>query len=181
MGRKPRVDKASERKFANLCSNAGILCQFVTEDETGWDCLVEFPPEGHVGPAESQPGGKRCYVQIKSRVQPAAQTEVTLSNARKMVQDFAPWFIVLFHEPKAGGQEIYAKHVWQDLITDSLKRIRLSDTNGEVLHRKRMTITFEESDRHTDDLCAWMEKVIDEMGRHYAELSRINAHETKLD
>ena len=172
MARKPRVDKASERKFAKLCSDAGIFCQIVTEDETGWDCLVEFPPEGHAGPAESQSGGKRGYVQIKSRVQRAAQTEITLSNARKMVQDPAPWFIVLFHEPHRGRPEIYAKHIWRDLIADSLKRIRQADIKGEKLHRRRMTITFEESDRRTDDLCSWMEEVIDEIGRGYSELKR---------
>ncbi|AZO24393.1 hypothetical protein EJ070_29355 [Mesorhizobium sp. M1E.F.Ca.ET.045.02.1.1] len=167
MGRKPRVDKASEYEFATICANAGVYPQVVNEDETGWDCLVEFPPDPNFVPAEAQPAGLSAYAQIKSTIGRYRSTSITLSNARRMAQQGHPWFIVLFHRPASGERRIYARHIWGDLITESLKAIRLADLAGEKLHKRTLAISFDGSDDHTEDLVQWIEQTIIAVGVDY--------------
>ncbi|WP_095788741.1 hypothetical protein [Mesorhizobium sp. WSM4312] len=160
MERKPRVARASEYGFATICANAGVHPQKVSEDETGWDYLVEFPPDPDFSPAGAQPPGVSAYSQIKSTTGRTVSTSITLSNARRMAQQSHPWFIVLFHRLPSGETRIYAKHFWIDLITESLKAIRKADLAAEKLHKKALTISFDDSDDHTDDLLQWMEETI---------------------
>ncbi|MDG4900523.1 MULTISPECIES: hypothetical protein [unclassified Mesorhizobium] len=164
MSRRPRVDKASEYAFATICANAGVHPQQVSEDETGWDYLVEFPPDPDFTPADAQPAALSAYSQIKSTTGRIVRTSITLSNARRMAQQSHPWFVVLFHRLPSGETRIYAKHFWIDLITESLRAVRKADLAGEKLHKKTLTISFDENDDHTDDLMPWMEKTIAEVG-----------------
>lgn len=123
MPRQPRTPKASERLFTTMCSIAGILCHEATEDEMGWDFLIEFPPEIYSGPAESRPAGNRAYVQIKSTTQSAPRAKLKLSNARQSSQHNDPWFVILFHHAAHREPKIYAIHFWEDLIIKASKQL----------------------------------------------------------
>lgn len=167
MARLPRIPKSSERQFATMCSNAGVLCHAASEDEMGWDFLIEFPPENYVGPAESKPAGSRAYIQIKSTTQNTPQIRLKLSNARQSSQHSEAWFVVLFHQPTHGVPRIYAVHFWKDLIYRSLKAARKADIDGHNLNRKYLTIRFEDDSDHTADLFHWMEAAISNIGPLY--------------
>lgn len=167
MDRAPRIDKAAEHEFATLCSIGGVYPQKVSEDETGWDYLVEFPPDPSFVPADAQPAGRSAYAQIKSTIGRYRRTSITLSNARRMAQQSHPWFIVLFHRLPSGERRIYARHFWVELISESLKAVREADLASEKLHKKTLAISFKDSDDHTDDLIQWMEQTIEKVGADY--------------
>ncbi|WP_193172116.1 hypothetical protein [Nisaea nitritireducens] len=176
MTRDRRLAKSAERHFSVMCSDAGLLCHSATEDEMGWDFLVEFPPNQYSGPAESMPAGSQAYVQIKSTTQAACQTRIKLTNARQSSQQKDPWFVVLFHQPKDQELKIYALHYWDDLIYKSLKAVRQADLEGHKLNRKYISLRFDNKDDHTYNLLYWMEKTITQHGplynmkkRQYAE------------
>ncbi|MEI9406887.1 hypothetical protein [Mesorhizobium argentiipisi] len=174
MDRQPRVDRASEYEFATICANAGVHPQKVSEDETGWDYLVEFPPDPNFAPADAQPAGRSAYAQIKSTIGRYHRTSITLSNARRMAQQGHPWFIVLFYRLPSGERRIYARHFWIELISESLKAVRAADLANEKLHKKTLTISFEDSDDHTGDLIRWIEETIAKAGVDY-QRQKLNA------
>lgn len=167
MGRARRIGKSAERLFSTMCSDAGLLCHSATEDEMGWDFLVEFPPHDYCGPAENAPAGSRAYVQIKSTSQKSPQTRIKLSNARHSSNHSDPWFLIFYHYIDDQNHIIYAKHFWKDLIYNSLKLSRKADLDGHKLNKKYLIVKFDHDDEHTDDLFSWMEMEISQYGSSY--------------
>lgn len=49
-----RLPRYAELKLQSLCAEAGALCHGVDEDESGWDCLIEFPEKDFPGPADAR-------------------------------------------------------------------------------------------------------------------------------
>lgn len=169
--RKPRIGRASETGFATLCSDAGVVAQAVTEDENGWDYLVEISNAGYTGPADEQPAWKTIYVQVKSTTNDRPIIpELTLSNARKMAQHPSAWFLVLYHRPKSGPPRIYARHVWTEFIERALREVKRADVKGKKLNKHRLNITLNSEDDHGQgiDLIEWMERVVHSYEPNYS-------------
>lgn len=166
-----RLARFAETSFANLCADAGVLCNESQEDENGWDYLAEFPPDAAVGPADTHPPAKRAFVQIKSTRNNRLSCAVKLSNALKAAQSRDPWFIILMMETQA-KPKIYAVHIWGDLIAKSLKAVRQATIDKKPLHRRRLTINLGEGDLHNDDLIDWMLKEISSVKPEYSDAKR---------
>ncbi len=170
MLKRSRYGYSVEHAFAALCNEAGAIPQKVSHDEFGWDFIVEFPELDHAGPADEQPAWKTVYVQVKSSetVKPRIPN-LTLSNALKMSQKPEPWFIVFYHRQPGVEQRIFVKHVWQDFISCSLKRVRQADLNGKKLNKVNMSIDFSSNDDRGQgiDLIKWIERTVNEIGDDY--------------
>lgn len=168
MARLPRFSKQGEREFARICADAGIICQKVEEDESGWDYLIEFPTSDITGPgAEDQTGGVHAYVQVKSTTGKKLTTKVSVSNALRSVQHSSPWFIVLFTKTD-GEVRIYSRHVIGDLLADCLKATRYWSQKKRKLNKQTLAIDFTENDEHTSDLVDWIESEIAKQGDYEA-------------
>lgn len=163
---KPKLPKWAERKFALMCSDAGVVCQRVEEDETGWDYLVEYPAPPFQGPAEEQPPGRRAFVQIKSTSGRFARTKLKLSNALRAAQDKSPWFIVLVQR-HSGDFKFFVLHVWRAEMARVLKRVRAAGIAGEPLHQVMLEFRFSAGMEHSTDLLGWMEQEILAQGDDY--------------
>lgn len=156
-----------------MCSDAGAIPQRVTNDENGWDYLVELSENKHEGPAEEQPAWKTFYVQVKSSHSKKPVADLTLSNALKMSQHDEPWFLVLFHYPNSGPKRVYVKHIWKDFISLSLKEIRAARIKNIKLNKKRITITFDSKDQYNDStVLDWMEVSVESIGSNYRAIKK---------
>lgn len=164
----PKVHEAGESHFETICSLAGAVPQTVRRDTTGWDCLVEFPPDKFDGPAESQPSGSRAFIQIKTTTGNKLQTSIKLSNVRRMAQDDSPWFIVLMRYLHDGHWEIYAKHFWEPLIADGLESIRKADLSGKPLNKSSKNFVFSSDDIKNNLIISWINDKIKEIGENYS-------------
>ncbi len=166
-----RLARFAETSFASLCAAAGVLCNESQEDENGWDYLVEFPADVAVGPVDTHPPAKQAFVQVKSTRTTRPSCTIKLSNTLKAAQSRDPWFIVLMVETGA-KPKIYAVHIWKSLIEKSLKAVRQATIENKQLHQRRITINFEDSDLHTDDLIDWMRNGIASVTPEYSDAKK---------
>jgi hypothetical protein len=167
-----RTPKWAERLFATKCSAADALCHKAEEDERGWDYLVEFParPLPPPAPADTHPLPKNAYVQVKSNETGRLFFRVKLSNALNAARWPSPWFYVLIVRGSGNRpNKIYAIHVWEELIRESLERVRQAENAGVALNRRRLAIRFKADDERGDHLLSWMEEVIESVGSDYEQ------------
>src|SRR5687767_403186 len=90
-----RLPRYAELKLQSLSAETGALCHGVDEDESGWDCLIEFPEKDFAGPADARPPRAVAYAQVKSLAKRSLSCRVKLSNALRAAQSPQPWFVVL--------------------------------------------------------------------------------------
>ena len=100
MSPRPRPDRNAEGEVARLCRALGASVQNVTEDDHGWDLLVEFPPRIDTAFPDLDPPLTRCLIQVKSTQSRLTSTRVKLSNAVKFANDTMPCFVVLATYPR---------------------------------------------------------------------------------
>lgn len=169
-----RLPKFAETTFERAGSYADALAHPPEEDQNGWDYMVEFAPRKHEGPADLHPPGRRAFVQIKSSRSGRLNCRVKLSNALKAAQSRDPWFVVLMIASEGKAEpEIYAIHVWRELIAKTLREVRAAEKDGIELNRKTMGINFETTDQRTErNLVHWMESCIDAVGTDYSTLKK---------
>ncbi len=185
MTRKPRYAEDAEHTFKAFCSRVGVLPQTVSEDETGWDCLVQFPLDGFDGPAEEAPPDQEAMIQVKSTIKLTPSTKVKLSNVVNMCKDPKPWFLVLMHRPKGGADKWYVHHVNRAWMEQGLAEARAARIEGVKLNRRFLSVTFNEHDEHSADLLQWIEAQIaeplpvygTEKLKHYEECGYEDGHE----
>src|SRR5713101_5513625 len=166
-----RLARFAETSFASLCAEAGALCNESQEDENGWDCLVEFPADLAIGPADTHPPAERAFVQVKSTRMNRPGCSIKLSNALKAAQSRDPWFVVLTVETGA-KPKICAVHIWELRIEKILKAVRQAENEKAPLHRRRLAINFSETDLHTDDLVDWMRATIRSVTPEYSDAKK---------
>jgi hypothetical protein len=170
-----RLPRYAEHSFARACSAADAVPHRPDEDQNGWDYLVEFDNKSRGGLADTHPPASKAFVQIKSSIGKRLSCTVKLSNALKSAQSRWPWFVVLYSAPRGSkGPAIYAKHIWQEAIEQTLPEVRLAEKAGVPLNQKKITINFEETDRKSEDeLVIWMERCIDEVKPDYGQQKAI--------
>ena len=157
-----------------LCTDAGITCNKSTEDDHGWDFLIEYVPKEDIGlPADKRSGPRQVLVQVKCTQNPAPRTRLKVSNALKLTNSDLPCFVVLFYLPHDGEEwKIYAKHVWTETMRHALRRGRkLTKTNSSV-SRAKLTMRFDQTDEHTLDLLDWIVSTVEGEEQGYGELKR---------
>ena len=172
-----RMGRAAQDEFKLLCSRAGITCNSSSEDDHGWDFLVEIEPNNQAkAPADKQDGIRKAFVQVKSTHSKSPKTTMKVSNALKLAKDELPCFVVLFHYDRTGGSRIYVRHFWTNLIERALKRGRQVSVKGKDTHKSLMEISFSEQDEKSTDPVGWMSSIVRENSMSTVQRS---AHCTK--
>lgn len=169
-----RLPDYAEHSFARACSAGDAIPHSPKKDENGWDYMVEFDGKAIEGHADTRPPASKAFVQIKSTSKNQLACSIKLSNALKAAQSGLPWFIVLYVAPKGSRKlAVYAKHVWQNEIEQALRAVRLSENEGKLLNRRRLTVTFHDSDKKSEEeLVTWMEVCIDSIKPDYYRAKR---------
>lgn len=171
-----RLPEYAENSFATACSFADAIAHPPRRDQNGWDYMVEFGGKNRSGHSDMHPAASKAFVQIKSSSNPGRACSVKLSNALKAAQSRWPWFVVLYIASRGPAQpQIFAKHIWDKEIAQTLREVRVAENKGMALNKKKVTIAFVEADRKSaEELIAWMETCIDLVKPDYsAEKRRI--------
>jgi hypothetical protein len=157
------LPKYAEHSFAAACSLAEAVPHRPDEDQNGWDYMVEFDHKNASGHSDTHPAAAKAFVQVKSSINRGLACTVKLSNALKAAQSKWPWFLVLYiAADKPRKPTIYAKHIWQQELEQTLREVRLAEKAGLALNRKKLRITFDRSDyKSEDELIRWMEECIE--------------------
>jgi hypothetical protein len=170
--RRPRTPQLAEGLFENLCLTAGLTANRSHDDQFGWDFLVQFPSLRLGGPADLDPAGATCLVQIKSTRKGKATTRVKLSNALRFAQESLPCFLVLlsFDGDLSTPDAAWVRHFWTDDIGASLKAVRQAHVDeDEALHRLYYAIRFTDLERcDLSAIAARIEAIVAEIGADYS-------------
>jgi hypothetical protein len=165
-----RVPRFAELRFAELCAGEGALCHHSEEDEGGWDYFVEFPAQPLAAPADTHPARKSAFVQVKSTRQHRLTCRLKLSNALRAAQEQRPWFVVLIiADAKNKPPRVYAVHVWEDLIRQTLLAVRRAANDKAALNRRSLTIRFDPADERGAQLLSWMHDEIAKFDSDYEQ------------
>lgn len=176
--------RSAEKRFSTLCSDRKITCNEPTEDDHGWDHIVEFPHQPVQGvPADMQRPIPAIFVQTKSHQAEGLKVKMKLSNALKLARSPSPCFVILLAKDVDGGSEWYAVHVWEELMGRILKRARQLSRDGvpeDRFHKYSFSFTMTEADlRIGDDLLVWIAETVRSVGRDYAAAKRALHAETE--
>ena len=162
-----RRGRPAQDEFKLLCSRAEITCNSSVEDDHGWDFIVEIPSPSDPGlPADKVGAPKQVLVQVKWTGGKSAKTAIKVSNALVFAKSTLPCFVVLFHK-HAGGQRIYVRHFWKDLIERALRRGRECSASNRPPHKSKTEINFRHSDEHSDDLIDWLTTTVNGLPKEY--------------
>ena len=168
-----RAGRAAQDKFKLFCSRAGITCNSSSEDDHGWDFLIEIEPNREAkAPADKQDAIRKAFVQVKSTHGKSPKTRMKVSNALKLVKDELPCFVVLFHYDRLGGSRIYVQHFWTDLIERALKRGRQVSAKSKDTRKSWMEISFSEQDEKSKDLVGCISSIVRESSDEYGAEKR---------
>jgi hypothetical protein len=148
--RPTRTPQLAEGIFENVCFAAGLSANRSHDDQFGWDFLVQFPGVRGSGPADLDPAGATCLVQVKSNRTDRSTIRLKLSNAFRFAQEPIPCFLVLltFDANATSPSSVYLRHFWTGDIGAALKAVRKAHVqNATALHRRSYTIRFSEDER----------------------------------
>ena len=142
--KRTRTDRIAEDAVANLCRAVGASVQKVSEDDNGWDLLVEFPPQVESAFPDLDPPLTRCLIQVKSVQSRRKSTRVKLSNALKFAKDSIPCFVVLLTYPTGpkAFETAYVRHVWATDMAQAIEAARRASSGGRDLNTQYLPITF---------------------------------------
>lgn len=134
-----------EKEFSLLCTQQGATSNGSTEDDHGWDHIVEVEPANKLSlPADLRDGITRAFVQVKSTAGRQRKTRVKLSNALKAIQTDLPCFLVLMVFEGNELTEVRIRHFWTNEIERALKRAREAyRDNRDDLHKIYLDFSME--------------------------------------
>ena len=169
IGRLPRF---AELKLQSLCAEANALSHKTEEDERGWDFLVELPAKPFDGPPDMRPSSPDVYVQVKSTRNNRLACPIKLTNALLAAQSPHPWFVVLVRARPGGQTKLYAVHVWEAIMRNTLKDARRAHYEKRPLNQTHLIVHFSPADEKSGELIPWMQAEIDRVKPHYDEVKR---------
>ena len=145
-----RTPKLSELLFEHLCAASGVVANRVSDDQNGWDLIVEFPQQPTTRPPDTNRPAVTCLVQIKSSVKTNASYRLKLSNALRFARHPLPCFIVKIEFRSDGKTPSgwHLQHFWHDQIKKTLKTAREEHSNGhDDLNKTILTFKLDESEK----------------------------------
>ena len=167
-----RLGRPAEDEFKWLCSQAQVTCNRSSEDDYGWDFIVETPAPPDSGlPADKAPAPKPLLVQVKWTGGKFARTTMKVSNALVLAKSELPCFVVLFHEYD-GEMRIYAQQFGRELIGRALKCGRQVTAAHRPPHKSTMAMSFTHADDHSDDLVHWLTTTVTGLPKEYGAEKR---------
>lgn len=136
-----------EALFESLCAEVGLTANKATNDDQGWDYIVEFPRAFESDLAIDSPGAPKtqCKVQVKSTGQNKKSWQVELSNLHSLCTDTLPAFYFFIHyDQKSQPAEAYLYPVGNDIIHDVFNKITENNStqNPKKLNKIKKTISY---------------------------------------
>jgi hypothetical protein len=161
--------KLGEKHVDSLATAAGFTVQTPTEDEHGWDRMLELETATNSGKSlDHRAGPLTAFLQIKT-TSSRTKESIKLDVLERMAKDSVPWFImfvVLGQDNKPA--DIHVVHVGRDLIELVLKRLRVEAANGvghDALHKHSMSINWKDGQRVApDDDEAFRKSILESIG-----------------
>jgi hypothetical protein len=150
MNSKPRTPKLAEVLFEVLCDSSGAVANRVSDDQNGWDLIIEFPQAITARPPDTTRPAITCLVQVKSSTGRTPSYRVKLSNALRFARHPLPCFIVKveFREDGKTPHRWYLQHFWFPQIEKTLRTVREEHSRGNVdLNRHIITFQLKESEQ----------------------------------
>ncbi len=143
------LGRIGEKTFSAACSKLGITCNSSTEDDNGWDFLIEWPSQAHRGSADTAPDRFRALVQVKTTKSKKPVANLKLSAALSLTKAALPAFVVLVRVGHGGDPVSFALiHMWEKQIGQTLAAVRRAERDGKPLHRQKIAYR---SDQIFDD------------------------------
>lgn len=151
----PRTHKMAELLFEHLCNSSSAVANRVSDDQNGWDMIVEFPQTTTTRPPDTARPAITCLVQIKSSVRLTASYKLKLSNALRFARHSLPCFVVKaeFEEDGKTLDSWYLQHFWHGQIEATLRSVREAHVKeGVSLNRRTISFKFDPSERVGPDI-----------------------------
>jgi hypothetical protein len=190
LGDERKLGRLGEDALIAWAHQVGITVNKATEDERGWDYILEFPvpprtPTDFHLPLDKAPGLIRCFVQVKSTDGQKRSCSVTLSNWESLVKCPLPaFFLALEFDHNIECQRAFLVHIGEEYIGKALKRLReAGPEDRDNLNKMTMDFSYGEEDllpsldgqalritimRHVRDSLetydAWKHKVLETIG-----------------
>lgn len=174
MTRAARTDRNAEDDVARLCRGAGASVQRVSEDDNGYDLMVEFPSQVQTAFPDIDPPLTRCLVQVKSVKSRRPATRMKVSNALKLAKDSLPCFIALVTYPCRPDRHeaIYLRHIWTREMAEALETARRCAARNQPLNRQHLSISFTPNERVDDALADHLLSAVAREGANYGDRKR---------
>ena len=168
-----RSGRPAEKEFSLLCSRNRLTCNPSSEDDHGWDFVVEIPSKQiHGLSADHARPVVQVLVQVKSTRGQRANARLKVSNALHFAKSPLPCFVVLFQENRDGNVEVFARHFSGQLIADTLKRAREVSATAKELNKSTIHVRFTEQDKHNTSLIDWLVATVQNLPENYADMKR---------
>jgi hypothetical protein len=116
-----------EQRFAELCADAGLICNKSGRDRAEWDFIVEFPfPPPAIGTfLDRRPQPPECRSQVKTVWSGAKYVKLRLSSAERLAKLILPACIfVLTVKQDLCFEAIYCIHILDDILSGILRKVR---------------------------------------------------------
>ncbi|RUO36747.1 hypothetical protein CWE13_07815 [Aliidiomarina shirensis] len=111
------IGRIGESEFSSLCAKAKYTINSSTQDDHGWDFLLELPSRHPIGVNTLNHAVETIFVQVKATTSRQPKTQVKLSNLRKLATSPIPCFIALHLLNSEHNTEVlYLKHVDHTLV-----------------------------------------------------------------
>ena len=118
------LGRLGEARFAVMCAEARLLAQRPTDDQNGWDFLVEFPSAGDEED-DGVPQPRQALVQVKTVWEGARDVDLRLSAAARLGKSPFPSFLCILEVANTGEVvRLHVMHMWTPLLDRVLTKLR---------------------------------------------------------
>lgn len=121
-----------ESRFAELCTDVGLVPNQSTRDRKGWDYVVDWKFTDP-GPLDSRPTPRSCLVQLKTVWTGAKSVKLRLSSLEHLAKDLKPTFLFVLEvddELRFVGARV--AHLEGALLGHMLKALRKASVEGKA-------------------------------------------------
>lgn len=173
------LGKMGESVLATLTAQVGITANKASEDETGWDFLLEFPieksPESEIS-LDILPAPVSCRLQVKATDNSKRPIQVKLSNWLRMVKSAEPcFFLILDFAGENHCNKAFLVHCGFSVIEKILKKCREISNSDKttVLNKIKPAIPIDGKDLlESVDGAALKNKILQHIGSDLHEYSK---------
>jgi len=127
-----------EKRFGELCADAGLICNQSDQDVTGWDFIVESPFDPAQAEFESRSSPPAYHVQVKTIWSTSNSIKVRLTSAERLAKEPKPGIVVVLRvDDNLQFIDGHLIHLSGTALAKILKRLRIEDLSprGRPNHR----------------------------------------------
>lgn len=155
MDRVKQLGRLAENAFARWATAAEMTNNASTEDEEGWDYVVEFDLDEEESARDPitldrDLTGLKAFVQVKGTDGTPGYRDLKLSNARSLIADIpSPSFLcVVEFDGGTQPQRAFLVHLGREFTANVLERLReLPMEEQERLHKRHIRVRYSSADR----------------------------------